>query len=192
MNWIYHIRNERWFEDKTSAIQNLYLRPRIVDDNNELLTGKIIDFSLMALKPLFERNIEEVINDEECQRIYHTELTQKSYCIQEDSIPESEKSYYLNWATIYIVDSFDRNQMLNWVRIYFAIKGYPCENLEQGTFENFAADTDPFMRMFSIENVKKYEPKFGKEWWKNKADNVKPSIDNELIAKLLNEINNNN
>jgi hypothetical protein len=47
--------------------------------------------------------------------------------------------------------------------------GYPCGQIEPGSYDKyFAADTNPLLRIFSIENARKYENLFGKEWWENK------------------------
>ncbi len=56
--------------------------------------------------------------------------------------------------------------MLEWVKKIFTIDNIPFDTFKETSFNEFA-DTNPIMQMFSLENVKKFEDKLGKDWWKS-------------------------
>ena len=114
---------------------------------------------------------EENFNEEEREFLYTAieNTGSKEYYIDEWELAEEDKDIYLNRADIYVQKPFDLQNLLHWVKIYFTVKGYPCNELDETDFESFAFEINPVLRVFSMDNVKRFEDKFGSEWWKKKC-----------------------
>lgn len=196
MKWIYHER-EKWMPDNKGAFQTVYMRPRVMSDYGEELEGLIIDIHIISLGFFFEKKIFTKDERPEYFSVLTTKLNEKDYYFEFIEVPESSKEIYLNWARLFIIDTFDKEIMQKWLKLYLAVMGYPCDELVKGDYADFA-DTNPIMQIFSLDNVKKFEGQLGKEWWvrdkEEKECESKPTehqSDNDLIEDLLKEIKSN-
>ena len=171
MKWIYMLRAP-WVlssENAGQPAQTVYLRPIMTNEEGETMVGNITEVMVIAAEFYFG-HAEDMLDDDDGQRIYFEELANKDYYILEREVNQ-EEHYRMAYAEIYLKkEGFDKEEFFEWVRSFFSIKGYPCDELEEGRNEEFL-DMDPFLRMFTLENVKKYEDKFGKEWWKKGGGN---------------------
>jgi len=190
MKWIYHAR-DGWFPNGETAYQNVYLRPRITDKKGEEYEGLIIDIEIISLGFFIEEKIFTKEEKPEYFELFNSELIEKDYFFKFIDVPEESSGLYLNWATLYLTKVYDKELMVKWLKLYLAIMGYPCDEMVEGSYNDFA-DTNPIMQFFSLKNVKKFEDIFGKEWWKNENKSSKEIFkhqsDNDLIKKLLKEI----
>ncbi len=188
MNWLY-IARDKWFSDGTSPCQSVYLRPFYVDDSGEEYAGKIIDMEVVALEWLINKNAIKRENADYLFKIYENDMPQRDYKILFDEIEEN--AVYMNSGHLYIRDVFDKNQLIKWLKIYLAVLGHPCDELQESDMWHFP-ETNAILSMFTEENLKKMEYRLGKEWWKGdkKKENKKMEhqSDKELIEKLLAEI----
>ncbi len=190
MKWLYNIQNKKvWQKDGTTGIQAILLRPVWKEEDNTY-TSAIVDLKVTSTKYLMRSLAQKEFDEKE--KAFINKIIQKTsikdYYIDESDLANDEKSIYLNRAEIYVHENFNIKQLLNWVKIYFAINGYPCDEFEETEFETFAFDVNPILRIFSVDNVKRFEDKFGHEWWKNK---YKHKSDKALINKLLKNISDN-
>lgn len=190
MNWIFNIRKDKvWKEDGTAGIQALYLRP-VWEEEGKKLTSGIIDIRVSSVEYLL--SALETVNYTAEAKEYLQERIGKTmnsdYFVDEKPLREQDKSIYLHQADLYVHKDFTKPVLLNWMRLYLAIQGYPCDNLKETTYDDFAFDLNPLLQVFSAESVKAFEDVLGYEWWKQ---HKKQPTDTALIKKLLNEIHNN-
>jgi len=171
MKWIYNIQNDKvWREDGTTGIQAILLRP-VWEEYGKTYTSGIVDLQLTAIEYINNLLSEGVFNEDETEFLYEIieKTGGKEYHIDELELTEDSKEIYLNRAEIYIQKSFDLQNLLHWVKIYFTVKGYPCNEFEETDFGSFAFDANPFLRALS-DGVKRFEDKLGSEWWKKKCE----------------------
>jgi hypothetical protein len=190
MKWIYHIQSSaQWQDDGKAGIQAILLRPVWMEDGKEYTSG-IVDLLITSIKHIkasletkdFDKEEKEYLNS------IFEKITNKPYLIEEQELDSDDKNIYLNKDDIYVQERFAFEELLHWVKIYFAIKGYPCAAFQETDFDNFAFDVNPILRVFSVDNAKRFEDKFGPEWWKKKQQH---KSDKELINRLLDELGKN-
>ena len=164
MKWLYHFK-KKWLDSNSSPLQGVYLRPiKLDEDKNELL-GKIIDLNVIAVEFFINDNFKNVQEEVGLKEIYFNELQDKDYFIHEEKDDHDE--LYMDTATVYIKDSLvTPHSMLEWVKVFFNIKGLPFSEIQETHYQDFA-DTNPIARILS-EGAKEMEDKLGKEWWKRK------------------------
>ncbi len=151
MNWIYFINVQKNATDNYPPMLQVYVRPLETDKYGNPLVGKLIHLSLCAIEFYFKGNHSEIQQNKEFNEIYHHQLSYKEQYIQEFDIPETFEEYLLEWAIMYVKqESFARQDILKWLRVFFAIKGYTINELIEEDYEAFA-DCDP---MQHINNVK--------------------------------------
>ena len=159
MKWLYNIPNTKtWKEDGTTGIQNILLRPVWVENNAEYTSG-IVDLRITALEYIHEAQKQKTFEPDEIAFFndLNEKLLDKDYLVVEEELDTDDQRYYLNRVSLYVQKPFNIEQLLNWVRLYFAINGYPCTEIEETDFDTFAFDVSPIMRVFSIDNVKRFE-----------------------------------
>ena len=187
MKWVYNIPNANtWREDRTTGIQKILLRPVWVEKDLEYTSG-IVELRVTALQFIDELINLKKLDDEEISFFNNirTEIADKPYYIDEQKLENDEKEYYLNRADLYILQNCNLAKLLQWIKIYLAIQGYPCSVIEETDFDKFAMDVNPILRIFSLDNAKKFETQFGVEWWKTKYTH---QSDKELIRTLLQQL----
>lgn len=151
MNWIYYINVQKNATNSYPPMIQVYLRPLETDINGNQLVGKLIHLSLCAIAFYFRGNHSEIQLNEGFNDIYHKHLSHKEQHIQEFDIPETFDEFLLEWAIMYIKqESITRHDILKWLRVFFAIKGYAVDELVEEDYEAFA-DCDP---MQHINNLK--------------------------------------
>lgn len=168
MNWIYHIKRE-WKPNGESHAQELLVRGIIKDENGEESVAKIIEMNVFAMNFFFDLP-KNPFEGNKYQQIFYEELAKKDYFIEELEIHEKQ-DYMLKRIALYLKDrQFDKEYLLGWVKTCLAIWGFPNDDLEERDIMAFS-ETDPMLAMFSMGNVKKFEDKLGKEWWKDNDKN---------------------
>jgi len=161
MKWLYYYKSE-WFENGKNPVQTIYLRPTIYDEKGEQLVGKILQLSLVAMEYYF--SIEKNPFDyEEALKIYDDIQSNQGYQILEREVEDDD---FMGNVEIYLFQTyFDEKELFEWVNKYFVLKGYEISEFERASIDEFA-ELNSIMRLFSEKNVKKFEDKLGKEWWK--------------------------
>jgi len=138
----------------------------VLNEEGEEMVGNIFKLTIIAMEfysTLEENPIEE---DEELSRIYHEELRTKDYHILDRELSEGE-DHLLSNTEIYLKQaSFSREEAFEWIDKLFVIKGFPKSEMEEGSINDFL-ELNPIMRLFSLDNVKKFEDELGEEWWKS-------------------------
>jgi hypothetical protein len=164
MNWLYHCKKP-WRANGTTPAQQLLLRGFVqTDQENELEVTNIVELNLLALDFYFQLP-DNPLADPKYQRIYFEELDKKDYFLEEYPIDERQ-DYMLKRAVLYLRQAdFDLSGLLDWARTCLSIWGLPHDEFEEADMMSFS-ELDPILRMFSLENAKKFEDKLGKEWWK--------------------------
>jgi len=169
MHWLYHIKHP--WQSNGNPAQEIYVRAVDPETSGEeeRLASKIIQIYVFALDFYFLQAKENPLDNEKGNYIYATELSKKDFYIEDMEVQE-EADYLLRKAVIYLkTDRFDEEELLSWIRTYLSIEGFPFGSFEQEDFGTFS-EMNPLLRIFSLENVRKFEDKLGKEWWKSKKD----------------------
>ena len=170
MKWIY-LLHAPWVGEETPAgqpVQTAYLRPTIINEAGEPMVGHIVEVMVIALEYYF-RDPQNMIDDDEARQIYFEELAHQDYHLLHREVTP-EEHYRMALTDVYLKkEGFTPEEFFEWVRSVFSIKGYPLDELVEGKQEEFL-DMNPLLRMFSEENARKFEDKFGKDWWKKGDD----------------------
>jgi hypothetical protein len=138
----------------------------------KIYTSGVVDFRIAALDLIeYVQSVGKVGKEEQdfCNEL-RIKLANKEYYINDPEVNDDYKRNYLSQPIMYVIHKFDLEDLFNWIRIYFDFKGYPCDSFEEAGFENFAFDVNPVLRIFSMDNVKKFEMQLGTEWWKSKKE----------------------
>ena len=166
MKWIYEL-HAPWViapDNAGQPAQTAYIRPTIINEKGQTMVGNIVEVMVIAADFYFG-NPNDRLDDEEGNRIYFEELTNKDYYILEREVNQ-EEHYRMAYAEVYLKqEGFTQEEFFDWIKSFFSIKGYPLEELEEAKNNEFL-DMNPIMRMFSEENARKFEDQFGKDWWK--------------------------
>ena len=165
MKWIYTL-HAPWIEEQTSTgqpAQTAYLRPTIFNEQGEKMVGNIVEIMVIGLEFYFG-NPQDMLDDDEARQIYFEELANKEYHVLHRDVNQ-EEHYRMAMVDVYLKkEGFTKEEFFDWVRSVFSINGYPLDELEEGSPEDFL-DMNPLMRMFTDENIKKSEKLFGDKWW---------------------------
>ena len=160
MKWIY-ILEEEW-DREARPVQCIYLRPTQIAEDGDMMVGKMVKVLIIATDFYFELE-DNPLDSDEFKQIYFEELNHKDYHIVEREVTHD---YELNNIDIFLKQSlFDEKEMMSWVDKVLLLKGYEKTSIEKATMNEFM-ELHPIMQLFSLENAKKFEDKFGKEWWK--------------------------
>jgi hypothetical protein len=163
MDWLYFFREKLNKERPSHSLARMYLRPYVVDEENQLHVGEIVSLEIYAMDKLLELK-----KDADTAKFYYEKLGGNDYNIENWPIEDSETDIYEANIWVYLAClSFTMDEIWEWVRKIFVRQNYPFENFKEGTYNDFA-DTNRVMQLFSLKNVKKYEDTFGKGWWKKK------------------------
>ncbi|MGB3851775.1 MAG: hypothetical protein WA958_17535 [Tunicatimonas sp.] len=170
MEWIY-ILEAPWGDEPKKAgrpVQTAYLRPRMVNEAGETMVGNIVEVMVVGLE-YYYRDPQNLLDSDEAKRIYFKELANQDYYLLHRDVNQ-EDHYRMSMVDVYLKkETFTPDEFWEWIHSVFKIKGYPLEKLVKGKQEDFL-DMNPLLRMFSVENARKFEDKFGKDWWKGGDD----------------------
>jgi len=187
MKWVYYCKNEDKLKSGDNSIVELvYMRPVWIENNQEYTSG-VIELRIVAvdfIETLSDKG--EFSNDEiEFLKPIGEKVKEKGYYIDENPPDDDEKRHFLNKADIYVAESFNLTKLHQWMKLYLMIQGYPFSAFEATNYDKFANDVNFILRVFSIDNAKKFEPDFGPEWWKS---NHQKQPDRNAIESLLKQI----
>lgn len=162
MKWLYHFK-KKWLDGDSSPLQGVYLRPTKMDENRNILVGKIIDLNVIAMEYFMKDGFKNIQEEMGLREIYFKELGEKEYFIQEEN--NEQEDLFMNTATIYIKnDTVTPDSMLGWIKVYLNINGISFSEFQETHYDDFS-DINPFLRLLS-EGAREMENKWGKEWWK--------------------------
>jgi hypothetical protein len=172
MRWLYYSPSS-WPPQGTPARQ-IYLRAvdPATDGTDDVRVSNIVRLDLFATDYYFMEATENPLDSDEVRRIYMEELSQKDYFIDDKEVSESEE-YMMAKSILYLkCTRFSKEEMLDWVKVYFGVNGFPCDTLEEQDLTYFS-ELNPLLHLFSLENVQKFEDQLGKEWWKKDTEQSK-------------------
>lgn len=188
MKWYYIIYNNNILHEYgTTGILNILLRPVWIE-NGDFCTLGVVDFNILALDLIdqVQPHVTLVKRKPNSFDEIRSRLVDKEYYIQEQKLDDDEKKHYINRLDMYVINKFDLEGLFTWIRTYFVVRGYPCNDFEETSFEDFAMDVDPTWNIYNMKNnVKKSEAQFGPEW--NKSEH-KNTPDMGWVDKLLETI----
>lgn len=191
MKWVYHIgkMGDNLKEGSYIGVSLVYLRPVWVEDGKEYTSG-VIELRITSMNYMDQLITNEKFSEEEVKFLnpIREKVEESGYQIDENTLKKDEQKHYLNKADIFVAENFNLQMLLKWVELYLTIQGYPFSELEETDYGKFANEVNPLLRIFSIDNVKKFEPEFGPEWWKS-THKKKP--DPKTIESLIKQINRN-
>jgi hypothetical protein len=190
MKWIYHPARADYMKDgEYNDVAMVYLRPVWIEDKQELTSGVVV-LRIISINYVDQMIANGKFSDEEINFLnpIREKVRHQDYFIEETQLEEDEHNHILNKADIYVAENFDRQKMLMWLHLFLTIQGYPFTNFEESDYQKFANDVNPILRIFSLDNVKKFESEFGAEWWKS---TYKKKPDQKAIELLLKQINKN-
>lgn len=181
MKWFYFIQNS-WREDGNASAQTLLLRA-IEDDSKintkEISVSKIVEITFFAMDYFFQLEDHVMKNDPDCKKIYFDELEKKEYYWRDLKPEKDEKEYMLRKVEFYLkADKFDKETLLYWAKTCMSIWGFPFRGFKETDIFMFP-ETNAILNLFSLENISKYEDKFGKKWWEKKDDDKKSKEDDK-------------
>ncbi len=163
MKWIYHYKAQ-WLASGRNPVQTIYLRPVIFNEKGQKMVGKIVQLNLVALEHYLGTE-DNPFDHAPVREIYEKHVCSQGYYIEEEPVPEGN-DHHLAYATIYLgQQEFDEAELFEWADKFFILKGYLKTEYEKATANDFL-ELNPLMRLFSMENAKKFEGVFGKDWWK--------------------------
>ncbi|MGB3778200.1 MAG: hypothetical protein WA960_07560 [Tunicatimonas sp.] len=166
MKWIYTLHAPWTDEQKTAGrpVQTAYLRPTIVNEAGEPMVGNIVEVMVVGLE-YYYKDPQNLLDSDEAKRIYFEELANQDYYLLHRDVSQ-EDHYRMAMVDVYLKkETFTPDEFWEWIHSVLKIKGYPLDELVEGKQEDFL-DMNPLLRMFSEENARKFEDKFGKDWWK--------------------------
>lgn len=190
MMWVYYCQNgEELKNGENSIVELVYLRPVWIEDNQEYTSG-VIEIRIVAVDFIEKLTENNEFSKDETQFLIPIgeKVKEKGYYIDERPPEDDEKKHFLNKADIYVPESFGLTTLLHWIKLYLMIQGYPITGFKETDYDKFANDINFILRVFSIDNAKKFEPDFGPEWWKT-THQKEP--DKNAIESLLKQINQN-
>ncbi len=144
MKWLYHYERA-WMGKGNDPIVAMLLRPTIFDPEGHKMIGKVVHLRLIAADGILDhKNLKGPASDPNFLKIYYEELRNKDYYIKHEEVSK-DNEIYLASAFIYVKQSgFTPNEIFEWVRTYFTIKGYQHSEFEQGLGEDFL-DLNPLL-----------------------------------------------
>jgi hypothetical protein len=159
MIWLYYTK--AWPAEKVAA-QQVYLRAVSGETEEELMVSNMIEANIFAMDFYFALE-ENPLADEKHQKIYYERLPKKQYYIEEVATPED---YVMKRFTMFLkTDAFSKDEMLDWLKVYLAIQGFEWTAWQESDLSAFY-ELNPILRLFSLDNVQKFEDELGKDWWK--------------------------
>ena len=163
MLWIYYTEKS-WDNDGKAPAQKVLLRA-VKEENGERLFSDIIEMNVFAMDFYFQLK-ENPLSTPEYQRIYFEELDKKDYFIEELEIDKTQ-GYMMHRIALFLkTDYFNETQLLEWMNTCLSILGLEFTKWEKGDIASFP-ETNTLWNMFSMDNVKRFEDKLGKDWWKD-------------------------
>ncbi len=165
MNWFYHT-TKNWDSKGYKPAQEILLRAieEGSESEGEVNVSNIIEISVFAMDFYFAL-AENPMDEEKYRQIYTEELSSKDYFLEELKIDKQE-DYMLLRAALYLkTDKFNKDDLLAWVHTCFSIWGFEIDELKESDLSMFP-ETNPILSIFSLDNVKAFEDKLGKNWWK--------------------------
>lgn len=165
MHWLYHLTQPQ--PAQGAVAQKVYLRAVKpgMEQAEERQVSQIVLLHVFAMDFYFGL-ADNPLNTDEGRQIYETELSRKDYFIQIDET-EDMPDHLLAQATLYLkTDRFDEPELLDWVKVYLSVQGYPHDAFEK-TDLAFFPEMNAILSLFSLENVREFEGELGKEWWKS-------------------------
>lgn len=165
MKWLYHW-NKEWSDDAHKVVQVIHLRPTMTNEEGVEMVGKIFKLTLIAegfYHALKEKNPTN--NYEGLAKVFNEALQSEKHHIIDRKLQATD-TYLLSNTEVYLKQpNFGKAIVFEWVDHLFAVKNYTYSELEERTLDDFV-ELNPIMKMFSPEQAKQLEAKFGKEWWK--------------------------
>jgi hypothetical protein len=178
MHWLYHLTKTQPSEG--AVAQEVYLRAVKpgMEQAEERQVSQIIQLYVFAMDFYFSL-ADNPLDTEEGRHIYEHELSEKNYFIQSIDL-EPQHDHLMQSASLYLkTDRFDEQELREWLKVYLAVSGYECTDFEETDLGSFP-EMNPILSLFSLENVKKFEDKFGKDWWKkNDKPGSEPDTPND-------------
>lgn len=137
MKWLYQYERA-WMGKGKDPIVTMLLRPTIIDPAGHKMIGKVVHLRLIAADGILDhKKLEGPAKDPNFLKIYYEELSKKDYYLKDEEVAK-DSELYLASAFIYVKQSsFTPDEIFDWVRTYFTIKGYQHSEFEQGSVEDF-------------------------------------------------------
>jgi hypothetical protein len=174
MKWIYYFE-DKWAKKGQEQMCKIYFRPVMKDAEGNMMAGNMTILHVYALD--FVMNRKEQLSEEERKHlfeIYFNHLKDKDYYFDVDRKPKGHEDYLHCGGTLYLkVEGFNPTDLIEWIKVFLQIEGYPVDSLEKAPYNEFA-DENPMMRMLT-NAAREGEKTLGKEWWNKKDEEKKES-----------------
>lgn len=171
MKWIYYFE-DKWAKRDQEHMSKIYFRPVMNDVEGNLMAGNMTILDVYAVE--FVMNQKEKLTEKERNHvfnIYFNHLNDKDYWFDVTRKPKGHEDYLHCGGSLYLkVEGFSPTDLVEWIKVFLQIEGYPVDNLEKATYNEFV-DENPVMRMLT-NAAREGEKTLGKEWW-NKGDESK-------------------
>ena len=141
MNWIYYFDN-KWDENGQSYYSRVYFRPTKMGENGKLLTSYMTILDVFAVEKMMDGRQKITLSEKESKElfdVYFDKLKDKDYHFSTTWKPKGHEHYLMCGGSLYLkVRSFNKADLLHWIKVFLEIEDIPCDSLEETPKSSFS------------------------------------------------------